>query len=141
MRSCVHARRALRTTALGEPRNYPEAATRPNTPSWQMAINEELQAHDEDSTWVVVERPKGGTRLTCRWVFAIKRDSEGRVEGFKARLVARDFQQRHGADYFESFAPIARIETIRTMLSIAAINRLEILQSAEAKKVVLEVRK
>ena len=63
---------------------------------------------------------------TTRWMFLIKRDANGDIERYKARLVAKGFSQRPGFDYFDTFAPTARWSALRALLSIAAIEDLEI---------------
>src|SRR5207253_190437 len=58
----------------------------------------------------------------CKWVFTIKHNAEGRVERYKARLVAKGYNHTYGVDYDETFAPVAKMNTIRTVISIAANN-------------------
>jgi len=89
-------------------------------------VEAELAAHAKNQTWSIVKLPGSGTLLSAKWVFKHKRDSAGNIETFKARLVARGFEQRQGINYGETFAPVARIESIRTILAIAAARDLEI---------------
>lgn len=107
------------------PTNYDDAVTGPNCGEWIKAIHEEVAAHRANGTWSVVDRPAGGTLLTARWVFARKRDALGNVERHKARLVARGFQQIAGVDVFETYAPVAQMESIRVLLAIAAAKNLK----------------
>ena len=72
------------------------------------------------NTWDVVERPPGKNIVGCKWVFKIKKDSEGRIAKYKARLVARGFTQVYGVDYTETFAPVAKLASLRTILALAA---------------------
>lgn len=67
----------------------------------------------ENETWILVPRPKNKKILSNRWVFRIKKTQEGKIDRYKARLVARGFAQEEGVDYDEVFAPVARYETIR----------------------------
>jgi Reverse transcriptase (RNA-dependent DNA polymerase) len=64
--------------------------------------------------------------LTLSWVFHLKKDAEGRIVKWKAHLVARRFTQVQGVDYFKTFAPVARLASIRLILAIAARNNWEI---------------
>lgn len=115
---------SMGTGVLNEPRNYQEAISSMNKREWQEAIKQELQAHQINSTWKVVDRPKTGTTLSAKWVFVIKRDACGRIDKFKARLVARGFQQTHGIDYFDTFSPVAKLESLRVLLAVAARDNL-----------------
>lgn len=81
---------------------------------------------NEAGTWEVVERPDGVNVVDSKWVFRLKKDAEGRVLKWKARLVARGFTQIYGVDYFETFAPVARLSSIRFILAVAARNDWDI---------------
>lgn len=82
-------------------------------------MEEELQALDENNTWTVVKLPEGKKPVGCKWVYKIKFRSDGSIERHKARLVAKGFTQTYGVDYKETFAPVAKMNTIRVLLSIA----------------------
>lgn len=109
-----------------EPETYKEATTGPNHAQWKQAIDSEKLAHDINKTWKIVKRPKQGTTLTAKWIFKVKRDAAGRTKRFKARLVVRGYKQRQGIDYIETFAPVARMDSIRVLLAIAAAKDLAI---------------
>lgn len=118
----------LSIEADNEPRNYTEALEGPNRKQWSEAIKAELEAHQTNGTWEIVPRPKSGTTLSTRWIFTIKRDSSGNIERFKARLVARGFEQRPGIDFFNTHSPVARIESVRTILAVCAARDWKITQ-------------
>ena len=69
--------------------------------------------------WEIVARLEGKSIATSRWLYKIKHDSYGSIEKFKARFVARGFSQVEGVDYEETFAPVARYTSIRSIISIA----------------------
>ena len=83
-------------------------------------MKKEYDSLQDNGTWILVEKPKDKKVLTNRWVFKTKTNQNGEIEKYKARLVARGHTQRHGIDYEEVFAPVARYEIIRTMMAIAA---------------------
>ena len=102
-----------------EPRTIEEAKARADWPMWEEAIRRELEALSKAKTWDIVRRPPGKNIVGCKWVFKIKKDSEGRIEKYKARLVARGFTQVYGVDYTETFAPVAKLASLRTILALA----------------------
>jgi len=101
---------------------YEEAKKRPDWPRWKEAIEAEWKALEDNGTWKLVERPEGVNVVGCKWVLKIKKNSAGEVEKYKARLVARGFTQIHGVDYYETYAPVARLATVRLLLAIANRN-------------------
>lgn len=109
------------------PTTYDEAINSTDYKLWLEAINEELEAHKENNTWTIVEKENQRT-ITSKWVFDIKRNKEGDIERYKARLCARGFTQIHGLDYNETFSPTTRYDSIRILLSMAAQHNWEIRQ-------------
>ena len=91
-------------------------------------MSDELAALERTSTWELVPLPPGAVPITCKWVYKVKTRSDGSVERYKARLVARGFQQEHGRDYDETFAPVAHMTTIRTLVAVAAVRRWSLSQ-------------
>lgn len=85
----------------------------------QGAIQEELKAHHINNTWSVVDRPTSQNTITAKWDFELKQDHHGKIERFKARLVARGFQQKAGIDLKDTFAAVATIEFVKPLLTLA----------------------
>jgi hypothetical protein len=79
-------------------------------------------------TWDVTDLPSGRKAIGCKWVFKRKKDAEGNVARYKARLCAKVFSQVHGIDYNETFSPVAKLQAIRTVLALAAKLDLELQQ-------------
>jgi hypothetical protein len=76
----------------------------------------------------LVDAPKGSNIIGCRWVYAIKRDAAGNIVRYKARLVAQGFSQVSGVDFFDTYAPVAKMASIRTVLALSAQYDYEIHQ-------------
>ena len=69
-------------------------------------------ALEKIGTWIIIELPLGKKAVSCKWVFIVKHKADGSIERLKARLVARGFTQFYGVDYQETFAPVAKLNTI-----------------------------
>uniref|UniRef100_A0A2N9I636 Integrase catalytic domain-containing protein n=1 Tax=Fagus sylvatica TaxID=28930 RepID=A0A2N9I636_FAGSY len=108
---------ANQLSSVSIPKNLQEAL---NNPRWKAAMVEEMEALQKNSTWKLVELPKDKKTVGCKWVFTVKHKADGSIERFKARLVAKGYTQTYGIDYQETFAPVAKINTIRVLLSLAA---------------------
>jgi histone deacetylase 1/2 len=79
----------------------------------------EYSALINNKTWHLVPPQKGRNVIGCKWVYKIKRKSDGNLDRYKAHLVAKGFKQRYGIDYEDTFSPVIKIATIRIILSIA----------------------
>lgn len=110
------------------PTTYTEAVNSPNSKHWKAAIVEELEALKQNDTWELVSLPPDKRCITSKWVFKIKRHPNGQIHRYRARLVARGFDQVAGIDYVETFAPTTRYDTIRVLLALAVSKNLKILQ-------------
>lgn len=111
-----------------EPQTYSQALKSDYKLEWQKAMLEEIESLLKNETWSFEELPPGRNTVKNKWVFRIKVKSDGTIERFKARLVAKGFTQTPGMDYTETFAPTARAESIRIILSITGAEGLFMIQ-------------
>ena len=79
----------------------------------------ETSALESNKTWQVVSLPPHKKAIGCKWIFKIKYHSSGEIDRFKARLVAKRFNQREGLDYQETFSPVVKMVTVRSVFSLA----------------------
>ena len=86
-------------------------------PRWKKAIFEEIGALKKNDTWELVNLPFGKRPVGCEWVFIVKHNADETVERYKARLVAKGFTQTYIVDYQETFTPVAKMNSIRVLLS------------------------
>jgi hypothetical protein len=87
---------------------------------WADAMTEEYQSIIKNDVWEIVPRPNSKDVVSSRWLFKIKHAADGSIEKYKARFVARGFSQKEGIDYEETFAPVARYTSIRTIIALTA---------------------
>ena len=86
---------------------------------WKNATDEEYNSLMKNHTWDLVELPEGKNIVGCKWIFKVKRNAEGSVDRYEARLVAQSFSQQAGEVYDDIFAPVARYSSVRSVLAIA----------------------
>ncbi|KRX47242.1 Retrovirus-related Pol polyprotein from transposon TNT 1-94, partial [Trichinella sp. T9] len=118
----------IRATQICEPTSWEEIIKLParERNKWIAAAEEEMTSLKRKDVFELVEPPDGCNVISSKWIFNAKRDASGKIHSYKARLVARGFSQRLGEDYDETFAPVVKHETIRTLLSIAAVKSLHV---------------
>lgn len=110
------------------PKSYEEALQSRKKERWKNAIEEEIKSHEVNKTWEIVNRPKNKTIIDSKWVFKIKENPNETVNKFKARLVARGYNQIRGEDYDEVFSPVIRLNTLRIIIALAVEEDLELYQ-------------
>ena len=105
---------------LDDPLTVKEALSTPEKREWMKAMESEINSLDTNKLWDLAELPGGRKAIGSKWVFKRKYDSGGNNEHYKARLVAQGFLQKHGVDYDETFCPVVRFESVRTIIALAA---------------------
>lgn len=111
-----------------DPTTIDEAKNRDDWSQWKEAIDIEHKSLIKNGTWTVCDLPENRKPITNKWVFKLKRKADGCVDKYKARLVARGFSQKFGFDYSETYAPVAKLVTLKCLLAIANQNDLQIHQ-------------
>ncbi|PNY04319.1 copia-type polyprotein [Trifolium pratense] len=106
--------------ADSEPVNFRDAL---KSNVWKKAMEEKLKSIEKNQTWKLVALPDKKKKIDVKWVFKVKMNPDGTISKHKARLVARGFLQKHGIDYNEMFAPVARLETVRLVIALACKNK------------------
>ncbi|OMO65653.1 hypothetical protein CCACVL1_21443 [Corchorus capsularis] len=108
-----------------EPKSFSQAV---KSPQWREAMQKELAALENNNTWTLETLPPRKKPIGCKWIFKIKYKSDGTIERYKARFVAKGYNQIEGMDFHETFAPVAKLVTVRCLLAIAAIKNWELHQ-------------
>jgi hypothetical protein len=86
-------------------------------------MDNEIKALELNNTWTVMDLPASKQVIGCKWVYKVKLKSDGTLERCKARLVAKGYNQCEGLDYYETFSPVAKLTTVRTLLAVAAAKK------------------
>lgn len=110
------------------PTSYEDAISCQDFKQWRAAMDEEISSLARNETWTLVALPKNRKLVDTKWVYQKKSATENEDMRFKARLVARGFSQKYGIDYLETFSPVAKFSSVRAILSIAAAEKLNIMQ-------------
>jgi len=111
--------------AICEPAGYEEVI---KDQKWQKAMEEELSMIKKNKTLELVDRPKDRKIIGVKWVFRTKLNADGSINKHKAKLVVKGYAQVLGVDYSDTFAHVARLDTIRLVLAIAAQNGWKVFQ-------------
>nr|CAD1835727.1 unnamed protein product [Ananas comosus var. bracteatus] len=97
-----------------EPRNYSQAM---KDPRWRDAMAQEINGLEDNGTWTVEDLPPNKKPIGCK-VYKVKRRADGSVEHYKARLIAKGFAQIEGLDFHKTFAPVAKLVSVRCLLTV-----------------------
>ncbi|CAN0920234.1 Retrovirus-related Pol polyprotein from transposon TNT 1-94 [Linum grandiflorum] len=108
-----------------EPQTFEEAA---KDKLWTEAMDTEISMIEKNKTWELVDKPKDKPVIGLKWVYKTKFNEDGSIQKHKARLVAKGYSQQPGIDFHETYAPVARMETIRTVIALAAQMELPLYQ-------------
>ncbi|KAL0298456.1 UNVERIFIED_CONTAM: Retrovirus-related Pol polyprotein from transposon TNT 1-94 [Sesamum radiatum] len=111
-----------------DPITFKDAMASSEAKQWKEAIKSEMDSIVSNRTWVLVDLPPGCTTIGCKWIFKKKLKPDGTIDKFKARLVAKDFKQKEGIDYFDTYFLVARLTTIRVLMALTLVYNLSIHQ-------------
>ncbi|KAA0025345.1 gag/pol protein [Cucumis melo var. makuwa] len=113
---------------IEDPITYKQVMNDINRDQWIKAMNLEIESMFFNSVWTLVDQSNNVKSIGCKWIYKRKRDQAGKVQTFKARLVPKDYTQREGVDYEETFSPVVMLKSIRILLSTAVFYDYEIWQ-------------
>ena len=108
----------LVNSEMEEPKTVHEALSGEQSSQWREAMESEYSSLLKNDTWDLVPPPEGKNIVGSHWVLKVKRDENGSVNRFKARLVAQGYSQVKGVDYDEVFSPVARNTSVRSLLAL-----------------------
>jgi hypothetical protein len=110
------------------PRTIEETYSSPNADLWKEAVRSEMDSIMSNRTWKVIEHPYGCNPIGCKWVLKEKLSPDGTIEMYKARLVAKGYTQKEDEYFIDTYSHVARLTTIRVLLSLVASHSLLIHQ-------------
>lgn len=113
-------RACLVNSILNEPRTVKEALNSSESSNWMDAMKLEMNSMHKNKVWDLVPLPEERKIVNCKWVYKVKTGPDNMVQCYKARLVAQGFSQKFGVDYDETFSPVVRFESVRTVIALAA---------------------
>lgn len=114
--------------AANVPCTYKDAVGGADEKKWRHAIADEIQSHVNNNTWTLIKRKTWMIVIGCKWVFAYKKNERGEIVRFKARLVAQGFGQRYGINFYETYSPVANMNSIRIFLAVCCALNFVIMQ-------------
>ena len=112
------------TPDVKEPRSVSDA----NNQEWVDAMKAEIHSLHDNHVWELVQLPEGRRPVGSKWVYKVKMNGDGSIERCKARLVAQGYSQKEGHDYDETFSPVVRSESVRSVIALAIKNGLKLHQ-------------
>jgi hypothetical protein len=112
----------------GDPTYFEEAMRSAHSSKWLDAIEDEMRSMSVNKVWDLEEILKGAKTVDCKWVYKTKCDSNGNIERFRVRIVAKGFTQREVIDYTETFSPVSCKDSLRIIMTLVAHYDLELHQ-------------
>lgn len=118
-------------TQFAEPTTFKQAK---RFDEWIQAMNEELLALESTHTWSICSLPPDKRAIGCKWVYKTKLNADGSLERYKARLVAKGYTQQEGIDFQDTFSPVAKMTTVKTLLQILPMRLIDCVSSPLLQK-------
>nr|KAJ0208085.1 hypothetical protein LSAT_V11C500252480 [Lactuca sativa] len=101
-----------------DPNTFTEAMMSKDAPLWKETTNEKIRSIMGNGTWELSDLPKGKRHIGSKWIFMRKYHPDGSISTYKARVVVKGYRQGQGIDYFDIYAPVARIRSVRTLIAV-----------------------
>jgi hypothetical protein len=111
-----------------DPTSFEEAMRSEYSSKWLDTMEDEIKSMSTNEVWDLEEIPKGAKTVGCKWVYKTKYDSQGNIDKFKARLVVKEYTQREGINYNETFSPVSCKDSFRIIMALVAHYDLELHQ-------------
>ena len=112
-------------SSVSTPKSTSEALSHPG---WKQAMTEEINALYSNDTWELVALPPSKSPVGCCWVYTVKVGPDGQIDRLKARLVAKGYTQQYGSDYYDTFSPVAKIASVRLLISMVVMRSWPLFQ-------------
>lgn len=113
----AHKNYILNISTVYEPSFFHQAV---KLEQWRKAMDAEIEAMERTSTWSIVPLPPGKHTVGCKWIYRVKYKVNGSIDRYKARLVAKGYSQQEGINFVDTISPVAKITTIKLLLSLTA---------------------